>query len=81
VLREADPTALSVAGVAGDRAAAAVGALAAGGIGVADFALGQPSLDEVFLALTGAPPPRSEPAVTPAGDEGRTPQEQTEVTS
>ena len=23
------------------------------GIGVADFSLGQPSLDEVFLALTG----------------------------
>jgi ABC-2 type transport system ATP-binding protein len=29
--------------------------LAAGGIGIAEFALAQPSLDDVFLALTGKP--------------------------
>ena len=38
-----------------DRAAAAVSALSTAGVGVADFSLGQPSLDEVFLALTGRP--------------------------
>ncbi|WP_062209882.1 ATP-binding cassette domain-containing protein [Streptomyces sp. NBRC 109706] len=38
-----------------ERAAAALGELAAGGITVDDFALGQPSLDEVFLSLTGKP--------------------------
>jgi ABC-2 type transport system ATP-binding protein len=32
-----------------------VAALAAEGIGLAGFTLGQPSLDEVFLALTGRP--------------------------
>jgi ABC-2 type transport system ATP-binding protein len=30
-----------------------VSAVAGAGIGIAEFALGQPSLDEVFLALTG----------------------------
>ena len=29
--------------------------LARAGIGIADFSVGQPSLDEVFLALTGRP--------------------------
>ena len=32
-----------------------VTALARSGVGIADFSLGQPSLDEVFLALTGHP--------------------------
>ncbi|MDR2984102.1 MAG: ATP-binding cassette domain-containing protein [Nocardiopsaceae bacterium] len=41
------------AGAAGDRAAAAVAALTAAGIAVQDFSFGQPSLDEVFLTLTG----------------------------
>jgi ABC-2 type transport system ATP-binding protein len=36
----------------GERVAAALAALARVGITVTDFALGQPSLDEVFLALT-----------------------------
>jgi ABC-2 type transport system ATP-binding protein len=35
-------------------AATAVAELARSGIAVGDFALGQPSLDEVFLALTGS---------------------------
>jgi ABC-2 type transport system ATP-binding protein len=50
---EPDPAALSVACADAERAAEAVAELARGGIGVAGFALGQPSLDEVFLALTG----------------------------
>jgi ABC-2 type transport system ATP-binding protein len=40
---------------ASERAAAAVTELARSGIAVGEFALGQPSLDEVFLALTGHP--------------------------
>ena len=35
------------------RAADGVSALARAGLGIAEFSLGQPSLDEVFLALTG----------------------------
>jgi ABC-2 type transport system ATP-binding protein len=38
---------------ASEQAAAAVAALASAGIGVLDFSFGQPSLDEVFLTLTG----------------------------
>jgi daunorubicin/doxorubicin transport system ATP-binding protein len=41
-------------GEAAERAAHALAELARAGIGVSDFALGQPSLDEVFLALTGS---------------------------
>ncbi len=52
---EADPAALSVPVADAERAADAVGALARAGFGVANFSLGQPSLDEVFLALTGRP--------------------------
>ncbi|MFL5907622.1 MAG: daunorubicin/doxorubicin resistance ABC transporter ATP-binding protein DrrA, partial [Solirubrobacterales bacterium] len=36
-----------------DQAAEVVGELSRQGITVANFSLGQPSLDEVFLALTG----------------------------
>ena len=38
-----------------DRVAAALAQLGEVGIGVREFSLGQPSLDEVFLALTGHP--------------------------
>jgi ABC-2 type transport system ATP-binding protein len=38
-----------------ERGAEVVAELSRSGIGVADFSLGQPSLDEVFLALTGHP--------------------------
>ncbi|CAM5337339.1 ATP-binding cassette domain-containing protein OS=Streptomyces tendae OX=1932 GN=GUR47_20760 PE=4 SV=1 [Streptomyces tendae] len=38
---------------AADQAAKALGELAGAGITVDSFSLGQPSLDEVFLALTG----------------------------
>jgi ABC-2 type transport system ATP-binding protein len=50
---EPDPAALSVSCASVDRAAEAVGELTRNGIEVANFSLGQPSLDEVFLALTG----------------------------
>jgi ABC-2 type transport system ATP-binding protein len=52
---EPDPAALSAPGADADRAAEAVAELSRSGVGVADFSLGQPSLDEVFLALTGHP--------------------------
>jgi ABC-2 type transport system ATP-binding protein len=47
---------------ASGEAAAAVAELAWAGITVGEFALGQPSLDEVFLALTGQPPASLAPA-------------------
>jgi ABC-2 type transport system ATP-binding protein len=43
----------------------ALAQLAAGGIGIAEFALAQPSLDDVFLALTGKPAERVDAAVPP----------------
>jgi len=52
---EPEPAALSAPCADGDRAAEALGALARSGAGVADFSLAQPTLDEVFLALTGRP--------------------------
>jgi ABC-2 type transport system ATP-binding protein len=48
-----DPAALMVACSDAARAATGVAELARTGIGIAEFSLGQPSLDEVFLALTG----------------------------
>jgi ABC-2 type transport system ATP-binding protein len=63
VRAEYDPVALSArvptgsaANAPSERAAAAVAALCRSGIEVAEFALGQPSLDEVFLVLTGHAP-------------------------
>jgi ABC-2 type transport system ATP-binding protein len=52
---DADPAALTVPAADADRAAAAVAELARAGIQIAGFSVGQPSLDEVFLALTGHP--------------------------
>jgi len=52
---EPDPTALSANCADADRAAEAVAELSRSGVRIADFSLGQPSLDEVFLALTGHP--------------------------
>ncbi|HWH27550.1 MAG TPA: ATP-binding cassette domain-containing protein [Mycobacteriales bacterium] len=49
----ADPAALSASCADAERAALAVAELARAGIGIAHFSLDQPSLDEVFLALTG----------------------------
>jgi ABC-2 type transport system ATP-binding protein len=50
-----DPAALSARVSDPRRVVGALVELAGAGITVADFALGQPSLDEVFLALTGHP--------------------------
>jgi ABC-2 type transport system ATP-binding protein len=50
---EPDPAALSSPCADPDRAAEVVSELARGGVRIAGFSLGQPSLDEVFLALTG----------------------------
>ena len=50
---ESEPAALSAPCADGDRAAEAIAELVRSGVHVADFSLGQPTLDEVFLALTG----------------------------
>jgi ABC-2 type transport system ATP-binding protein len=55
VHREADPAGLSARLADPDRAAHALTELARAGVMTTEFALGQPSLDEVFLALTGRP--------------------------
>ena len=58
---DADPAALSATCPPDpERAAAAIAELAREGIAVASFSLGQPSLDEVFLALTGRTAERAE---------------------
>ena len=62
VVLEPDPAAVSATCADADRAAAAVGELARGGVHVAAFSLAQPSLDEVFLALTGSPAESAVPA-------------------
>jgi ABC-2 type transport system ATP-binding protein len=53
VVLEPDPAALSAPSTGLERATVAVGELGRAGIGIAEFSLAQPSLDEVFLALTG----------------------------
>jgi ABC-2 type transport system ATP-binding protein len=63
---ESDPAALSVPVEDAERASEAVGELFAAGIAVSNFSLGQPSLDEVFLALTGHPAEEEEPIQEPA---------------
>jgi ABC-2 type transport system ATP-binding protein len=50
-----EPTSLSARAAEPEVVAAALAGLARAGIAVAEFSLGQPSLDEVFLALTGHP--------------------------
>ncbi len=59
--REPDPAALTAPCASADRAAEAIGELSRSGIRVAGFSLGQPSLDEVFLALTGHPAEEQDP--------------------
>jgi ABC-2 type transport system ATP-binding protein len=68
---EPDPAALSASCADGDRAAEAVGELSRSGIRVASFTLGQPSLDEVFLALTGRPAEDQTAEEELAREEGR----------
>lgn len=55
ILREKDTAALSARLGASERVAAGLAALEEAGVDVETFSLGQPSLDEVFLALTGKP--------------------------
>jgi len=52
---EADPASLSARTSDSERVAAALTELSRADIAVAEFALGQPTMDEVFLALTGHP--------------------------
>jgi ABC-2 type transport system ATP-binding protein len=52
---EADPAALSAGCADADRAADAIAELSRSDVRIAGFSLGQPSLDEVFMALTGHP--------------------------
>ena len=52
---DADPSALTAPCSDAEHAADAVARLVSAGIEVADFSMGRPSLDEVFLALTGHP--------------------------
>ena len=70
---EPDPARLSAACADADRAAEAVAELARSGVRIAEFSLGQVSLDEVFLALTGhpaeteeVPPEQPDPMEEPA---------------
>ena len=56
VVQEPDPVALTATVAENHAAAQALAALADAGIATETFSLGQPSLDEVFLALTGKPP-------------------------
>lgn len=67
---ESDPAALSAPCADSGRASEVLAALARAGLGVADFSLAQPSLDEVFLALTGR---RAEQA---ASDEQSNPEQE-----
>ncbi|UFU04049.1 ATP-binding cassette domain-containing protein [Ruania suaedae] len=74
VTRESDPAALLLRLEAGAHAADALRALEASDIEIETFALGHPSLDEVFLALTGEPAdsdPGSDPQTDDMADDGR----------
>ncbi len=66
---EPDPAALSAPCADGDLAARAVAELSRSGVRIADFSLGQPSLDEVFLALTGHPAEEDANAEEPTQEE------------
>jgi ABC-2 type transport system ATP-binding protein len=52
---EPDPAALSAPCANADRAAEVIAEMSRAGVRIANFSVGQPSLDEVFLALTGHP--------------------------
>ena len=60
---ESDPAVLSASATDTDQATVALVELSRAGIEVGEFAFGQPSLDEVFLALTGHP--AEDPSDTP----------------
>jgi ABC-2 type transport system ATP-binding protein len=56
VALESDSAALSARISDAERVGRALAELARSDVAVSEFALGQPTLDEVFLALTGRPP-------------------------
>jgi len=66
VSEETEPASLSVPCADSSRATTAIAGLTGAGFTLASFALGQPSLDEVFLALTGTPPEPSDAEEMPA---------------
>jgi len=66
---ESDPAALSARVSDPERVSRALAELSRSGVAVTDFALGQPSLDEVFLALTGRPADDNENNENPDGKE------------
>lgn len=66
VTEETEPASLSVPCADASRASGAIAGLSEAGIALASFALGQPSLDEVFLALTGQPPEATDAEEMPA---------------
>ncbi|HTF12481.1 MAG TPA: ATP-binding cassette domain-containing protein [Asanoa sp.] len=59
---DADPAVLTARPDAAGAAATALAELSWAGVEVAEFALGQPTLDEVFLALTGTAAPKEKVA-------------------
>ncbi len=61
---ESDPAALSARVSDPECVAHALAEMSRSGVKVADFTLGQPSLDEVFLALTGRPAENEDTTVT-----------------
>jgi ABC-2 type transport system ATP-binding protein len=61
---ESDPAALSARVSDPERVAHALAELSRAGVAVTDFALGQPSLDAVFLALTGHPAEDNDTIIT-----------------
>jgi ABC-2 type transport system ATP-binding protein len=63
VLANTDPTAISVKVADAAAAAEILSALSTANIPLVDFALGAPSLDDVFFTLTGRPP-TSEPSAS-----------------
>ncbi len=69
VTLEPDPAGLSAVCADADRAAEAVASLSRAGVRIAGFTLGQPSLDEVFLALTGHPAEDPADPAEPADEE------------
>ena len=76
---ESDPTALAVRNADPARVPAALQALAAAGVTVTEHALGQPSMDEVFLALTGRPAEPQGDGEGPDGPEPRRSDDEEEV--
>ena len=68
---EPDTAALSAPSASADEAAKALAELSRSGMAVATFSLGQPTLDDVFLALTGHPVQQDEATDVPTAIETR----------